>query len=101
VRSEAHELQIIGVRFAIDENQVGFDMAVAAVVPFAAEGMVAVMGRQGDIGREQRDRRHLVELLAKLPRLARSFAFVIALELVGVLNLPHSAFLADSPVHPP
>jgi hypothetical protein len=30
VRTETYQLQTIGVRLAIDENQVGFDVAVGA-----------------------------------------------------------------------
>jgi len=41
-----------GVRLAIDENQVGFDVAVAAVVPLAAEGMVIVAQWQAGVGSE-------------------------------------------------
>jgi hypothetical protein len=37
VRSEPHQFQSIGAGFAIDENQVGLDVTIATVVPFAAE----------------------------------------------------------------
>ena len=64
----------------------------------AIEGMVAVAGWQSSIGRQRGHDGHqsIVEFLAKLPRLAGSFAPVVALELVGILNRPHSACPAES-----
>ena len=33
VRAEAHEFQAGGIRLSVDENQVGFEMAIAKIVP--------------------------------------------------------------------
>ncbi len=35
VRAEAHEFQTGGIRLSVDENQVGFEMAIAKIVPGA------------------------------------------------------------------
>jgi hypothetical protein len=56
VRSEPHELQRILVGLAVDQHQVGADMAVAAVVPGAAQAMIVKAGRQRRAGAKQIDR---------------------------------------------
>ena len=50
VRAEANQLQGVRVWLALDEDQVGLDVAVPMVVPFAAERMVDVPLRQRLVG---------------------------------------------------
>jgi len=39
--TETHELQYLIVRYAVDEYQVGFNMAVAVIFPFTRKCMIA------------------------------------------------------------
>ncbi len=98
VGAEPHQFEMIGVRLPVDQDQVGPDVAVPAIIPFAAERMIAVTGWQNGVGCEQPHHRHqvIVEFLVILPGFSGSLALVIALELIGVLNRPHSGCLADS-----
>ena len=53
MRAEANQLQGARVWLAVDEDQVGLDVAVPMVVPFAAERMVDVPLRQRLGGNEE------------------------------------------------
>jgi hypothetical protein len=49
VGAEADELEGLRVRLAVDEDEVGLDVAVAVVLPVAGEHVVAVAGREGEV----------------------------------------------------
>jgi hypothetical protein len=65
MRSKPHQLKTIGIRFAIDENQIGLNMAIPKVFPIPSKRMIGVTVRQNRIGREQRYRSH--QFAIKLP----------------------------------
>ena len=52
MRTETDKLQRFGIRLAVDEDQVGPDMAISAIAPLSAKGMIAVARRQRDVGSE-------------------------------------------------
>jgi|RhiMetdeSRZDD1v2_1073273.scaffolds.fasta_scaffold383566_2 hypothetical protein len=56
MRAEPHELERVGVGLAIDQHQVRADMAVAAIVPGAAQRVIAKARRQRRVGAKQVDR---------------------------------------------
>lgn len=100
VRSEAYEFERLGIRLAVDENEVRPDVAVAVIGPFTGQRVVEVTPGQRFVGNEQVHDRHQrgIEALAMPPRF---LAFVVTLEAPGVANLPHSDSRGDFPVCPP
>jgi hypothetical protein len=58
VGAEAHKLKMIAAEFAIDENLVRFDVAVAMIRPFTAKRMIEFIRRQRPVGGEQVDGFH-------------------------------------------
>lgn len=58
VRADANQLQDVSIALAVDEDEVGPKMAVAAVVVLALHRMVDVAGRQRHIGHEKFERTH-------------------------------------------
>src|SRR5438270_8145310 len=60
VGAEPHQFEMIGVRLPVDQDQVGPDVAVPAIIPFAAERMIADTGWQNGVGCEQPHHRHQV-----------------------------------------
>jgi hypothetical protein len=44
MRAEPHELQAIVCRLAVDQHQVGFDVAIAVIFPVAGEDMIPMAG---------------------------------------------------------
>lgn len=100
VRSEAHEFERLGIRLAVDENEIGPDVAVPVIGPFTGQPVVEVAPGKGVVVGEQVHHRHQrgVEALAMPPRF---LALVVTLEAPGVANLPHSDSRGDCPVCPP
>ena len=47
--SQSYQLQRVEIGFAIDEDEVGFDMAVAMALPVASKRMIAITGRQARV----------------------------------------------------
>ncbi|AGA32324.1 hypothetical protein TVNIR_0624 [Thioalkalivibrio nitratireducens DSM 14787] len=43
MRAKSHELKGIRVRFTVDQNKVGLDVAVPMVIPITCESMVAMV----------------------------------------------------------
>jgi hypothetical protein len=43
VRTKSHELEGIGVGLAVNQNEVGLDVAISMVFPVAREGVVAIV----------------------------------------------------------
>jgi hypothetical protein len=58
MRAETHQFEAVIIRFAIDENEIGLDMAVAVIAPFTGKHMVEISSRQRLIGGEQVDYLH-------------------------------------------
>ena len=63
-KTDAKELELV-LNDAVDQNQVGFDMAVAKSCKFALERMVAKGGSEGALGAKKvNDGRNLVGIFA-------------------------------------
>lgn len=89
MRTEPHQIEVRIVRLSIDENEVGPDMAVPVIAPFAGQRMIEVSARQRNVRHEQPD--DLGECSIKLLAVpSRLFALVVALEAIGISNCPHS-----------
>src|SRR5581483_2058515 len=88
VRAKTHKLQGLVVGFAIDEHQIGSDVAVAAIVPGAAQWVIAKARRQGRILAK-----HLDDLTQQVIEPARGptllLTLVVAFEAARALNRPH------------
>jgi hypothetical protein len=57
MRSEPHKLKRFEIRFAIDEEQIGFEMTLAVIVPITDERMVMPSKRKDFVGGQEPDRR--------------------------------------------
>src|SRR5450830_523590 len=89
MRTEPHEFEIMVVWFPINQNEIGPDVAIAVIAPLARERVIEVASRQQHIRSQHVDGFHQngINLFA-MPY--GFLAFVVALDAVGVLNLPHS-----------
>lgn len=47
VRAEANEIQVFIVGFAVDQNEIGPDVAVAVIGPFTNQRMIDTLNGQG------------------------------------------------------
>ncbi len=47
MRTKAHQSQCVVIWFLINQNQVGFDMAIPMILPLASQSMVTVARLQG------------------------------------------------------
>ena len=88
VRADAHQIEVFGVWLAVDQHQVGADMAVPVVLPLPAQRVVAVARRERPVfcqlGHNAR------KLGIDGPgEAASSFAPVIPFEDRGPPNRPH------------
>lgn len=45
VRTKTHQIERVLTRLPVDENQIGFEVAIPVVFPFAGQGMVMVAFR--------------------------------------------------------
>jgi len=89
MRPDAHELQNIGTRLPVNQHQVGFDVAVPMVFPFAGQSMVAVLSCKWQIiGQRCNDVSEVN--LQRLTVRTLCLAFEITFELTGWFNRPHS-----------
>ena len=75
MRGKAHTLDAVVIRFAVDENEIRPDGAVALMVPG--------------------------QLVIEIPPRQAHFSIVVALKACGVINLPHSDFAAVCPACQP
>ena len=55
VRTRADELQNVCVRLAVDQEQIGLEVALPKIMPFAGQGVVAVFFGQRLVLRQPRD----------------------------------------------
>src|SRR5262249_49914867 len=89
VRAEPDELERRGIRLTVDQNEIRLDVAVSMILPFAGKRMVEVPMRQWFVGGQKLHGRHEFGIeAATVP--PRFFSSVVALELSGALNRPHS-----------
>jgi hypothetical protein len=49
MRSHANQLQNFGIRFPINQQQIGLEMALAMILPIASESVVAVLFGEGRV----------------------------------------------------
>ena len=82
VRTKTDEFEDIGTTLAVDEYEIGPEVAVAAALPGASQGVVAVPGLHGPVGDERLY--DSAQDSIEIP-LMPSFAFpaVVAFELTG------------------
>jgi hypothetical protein len=69
VRTETHKLKVVVIWLAVNEHEIGPDVAIAMIAPFSRQGMIEVAARQWRIRSQQIHGRHQerVQLLAMLP----------------------------------
>jgi hypothetical protein len=67
VRAEAHQIEVFVVRLAVNENEIGPDVAIAMIVPLAGQRMIDIAARQWRVGGKKVDDFHQqgIELLAE------------------------------------
>jgi hypothetical protein len=88
MRTKAHEFETAGVRLAINQNEIGADVAAPEILPVPGERMISIVAWQRGVGRKQchgfcQLAIELLDVPAGVPGL---LAFVIALKCVGVLK---------------
>ena len=89
MRTETHQIDRNIVGEAIDQHQVGLDMAVAVIFPVPGQGVVVMSLLQGLVGHQLRD--HLDKVgIEGFPMSPLLFTLVVSLELTGAANRPHS-----------
>ncbi len=90
VRTETHQFKAFIVWLAVNKHQIGAQVAIPVIVPFAGKRVVEMARRQRLIVREKihRVQKQLVEFLTEYSRL---FAAIIALEARLIFNRPHSS----------
>jgi hypothetical protein len=73
VRAKPHQSQIFGVGFAVNQHEIGADVAVPMIRPLPLQGMIEKPMRQRLIGRQQIDgiRKKLVDLPSELAGFSR------------------------------
>lgn len=99
VRAETHQLQCRIIRFAINQNQIGPNVTIPMVLPFANKGMVAMLRVQRPIVCEGFDDFRKV-FCQKISVRAIGFAFQVALKDRRLPNFSHRAPLAARPALP-
>ena len=86
MRAEADEFEAVAVGFAVDQDEIGADVAVAVVGPVAGQGVVYVAAGEGGVGEQQVN--HLgqerIQFFIQDPGF---FTAVVALEAAGVSNI--------------
>ena len=53
MRAKAHQFEALVIRLAVDQNEIGPDVAVAVIVPFAGQWVIEIPARQRRVGGEQ------------------------------------------------
>ncbi len=89
MRSKANELQHRIIRFSINQHKVGLHVTVPVILPVAGQRVVAMLLRQRLVIRQSRDDGPKIDR-QRLPMLTFGFSLIVALELTGLLNRPHS-----------
>ena len=84
MRAEANELQRVVVGLAVDQDQVGLDMAIPVITPIPGQRVVTVAHFRCFIIRQEVQNWHQVGI-ERCPVLTFGFSFVVAVELPGWL----------------
>ncbi|SMH66227.1 protein of unknown function [Acidithiobacillus ferrivorans] len=96
VRAKPRQSQGVGVGLAIDQQQVGLDVALTVARPIAGKVVIAVACIEGLIGR-QCDQHRLERVIKRGAVLALGLALVVAFERGGAVNRPHANPPSDRP----
>ena len=85
MRSKAHKFKCVVVSFAVDQNEVRLDMAIAAIISLTNQGMIDRVRRQGLVRWLQIDDafKQDFQLFAMLSRFLSS---IVTLEAAGELR---------------
>src|ERR1700722_2101733 len=89
MRSQTNQLQDFGIRFAVDQQQIGPEMAFAIILPIPSQDMVALLfGESRVFDQESHDVRDQgIQVVRVLPLF---LAFEVSPESISPLNPPHS-----------
>jgi len=79
MRTKQRQPERVGIRFAVDQQQIGLDVALTVARPIATQVMIAVLGFERPV-RRQRPQNRLQGVIQRSPVLTPGFAFVIAFE---------------------
>src|ERR1700722_319294 len=82
MRSQTNQLQDFGIRFAVDQQQIGPEMAFAIILPIPSQDMVALLFGESPDVRDQG--------IQVVPVLPLFLAFEVSPESISPLNPPHS-----------
>ena len=81
-------MERLRVGFAVDEHEIGFDVAVSEVFPLSDQSVVAVVRLERLVFHEEHEDREKIAVECRLVA-ALEFTLVVPLELAGTLNRPH------------
>ena len=87
--AQPHQLEGVGVGFAIDEHQIGMDVAVSMALPLATEAVVHIASRQVGVGDQEFEEFNHV-LVQSGSMLAACLTFVVLAKLAGSFNRPRA-----------
>src|SRR6266481_8125208 len=96
MRAEPDELQACFIWLPVNQDEVGSDVAIAVIVPLAAERVIEIPSGQRLIFRQQGDGCQQIGVKA-LAVPSRLLPLVVAPETASVFNIPHSGSRAASP----
>ena len=91
--AEADQFEAVGVGFAVDQDEVGADVAVAVVGPVAGQGVVDVAAGEWGVGEQQVNQFGQ----ERSQFFAQGFGFftaIVALEAARLFSRPHSGLPA-------
>ena len=88
MRTETNQIEMIVIRFPVNQQQIRLDVAVSVICPITRERMIEVVSGQYLIGYKQAHNLHQGGIKCfSMP--SRFFPFVVALEATDISNLPH------------
>src|SRR5437016_7462567 len=96
MRAEPDELQACFIWLPVNQDKVRSDVAIAVIVPLAAERAIEIPPGQRLVFRQQRDGCQQIGVKA-LAMPSRLLPLVVAPETASVFNSPHSGSRAASP----
>lgn len=79
VRAKPRQSQSVGIRLAVDQQQVGLDVAFTVACPIAAQVMVAVFGIKRLVSRQRHENGHQLAI-ERSPVLSLGLALVVTFE---------------------
>lgn len=87
--TEAHKFQVVAVGFAVDQNQVWFDVTISMIGPLTDKRVIEFVRRQGLVGDEKIDNFHQ-DGVERSAVSSRFFPFIVTVKAVGCPYDPHS-----------